>query len=162
MTRCANSAKKINADEFIFRYSDTNEEELKCLFGLLYFRGLYQDTNQPTKELWYDTFSAKKIYRAAMSLNRFKWLERTITFYDHNTVRVDFSKIGLPVWDRFWRNLKKMRGSITGIQNLLWWIKLWETFMFRIIVVLSLYERQTWKFWFFSSSISRCTRPICF
>ena len=126
------------------------------------FRGLYQDTKQPTKELWYDTFSAKKIYRAAMSLNRFKWLERTITFYDHNTVRVDFSKIGLPVWDRFWRNLKKMRGSITEIQNLLWWIKLWETFMFRIIVVLSLYERQTWKFWFFSSSISRCTRPICF
>ena len=43
--------KKINADEFLFCYSDTNEEEVKCLFGLLYFRGLYHDTSQLTKEL---------------------------------------------------------------------------------------------------------------
>ena len=27
--------KKINADDFLFRYSDTNEEEIKCLFGLV-------------------------------------------------------------------------------------------------------------------------------
>ena len=27
--------KEINADDFLFRYSDTNEEEIKCLFGLL-------------------------------------------------------------------------------------------------------------------------------
>ena len=31
--------EKIDADEFQFRYSDTNEKEIKCLFGLLYFRG---------------------------------------------------------------------------------------------------------------------------
>ena len=42
---------KINVDEFLFHYSDTNEEEIKCLFGQLYFRGLYHDTKQPTKEL---------------------------------------------------------------------------------------------------------------
>ena len=53
--------KKINADEFLFHYSDTNEGEIKCLFGLLYFRGLYHGTKQPTKELWYDTFSARNI-----------------------------------------------------------------------------------------------------
>ena len=41
--------KKINAAEFLFHYSDTNEEEIKCLFGLLYFRGLYHDSKQPTK-----------------------------------------------------------------------------------------------------------------
>ena len=52
--------QKINADEFLFRYSDANEEEIKCLFGLLYFIGLHHDTKQPIKGLWYDTFSAKK------------------------------------------------------------------------------------------------------
>ena len=59
--------KNINADEFSFHYSDTNEEEIKCRFELLLFRGLYSDTKQLTKELCYDTFSVRKIYRAAMS-----------------------------------------------------------------------------------------------
>ena len=45
--------KKINADEFLFRFSVTNEEEIKCLFGFPYFRGLYYNTKQPTKELWH-------------------------------------------------------------------------------------------------------------
>ena len=36
--------KTVNADAFLFRYSDTNEEEIKCLVGMLYFRGLYYDT----------------------------------------------------------------------------------------------------------------------
>ena len=84
--------KKINADEFLFHCSDTNEEEIKCLFGLLYFRILYHDTKQPTNKFWYDTFPANKIYWVAMSLNRHEWLMRTITFHDHNTVRADFLK----------------------------------------------------------------------
>ena len=77
---------KINSDEFLFRCSDTNEEEIKCLFGLLYFRALYYHTKQPTKELSSDTFSTRKIYRTSMSLNRYEWLMKTITFHDHNTV----------------------------------------------------------------------------
>ena len=36
--------KTVNADGFLFRYSDTNEEKIKCLFGMLYFRSLYYDT----------------------------------------------------------------------------------------------------------------------
>ena len=55
--------KKINEDEFLFRYSDTNEEEIKCLFGLLYSRGLYHDIKQPTKEtkeLWMTRFLQEK------------------------------------------------------------------------------------------------------
>ena len=75
--------KKINAHEFLFRYSDKNEEEIKCLFGLVYFRGLYHDTKQPA-------FSARKIYRAAISLSKYEWLMRTTTFHEHNTVRADF------------------------------------------------------------------------
>ena len=86
--------KKIKVDEFLFRYSDTNEEEIKCLFGLLYFRSLCDDTKQPTKEVWYDTFSARNIYRVAMSLNRCEWLMRAIAFDDHNTVRADFFEYG--------------------------------------------------------------------
>ena len=40
--------QKINADEFLFHYTDTDEEDTKCSFRLLYFRGLYHDTKQPT------------------------------------------------------------------------------------------------------------------
>ena len=62
--------ENINADEFQFCYSETKEVEIKCLFGLLYFRVLYHGTKQPTRELWYDNFSARNVYRVAMSLNR--------------------------------------------------------------------------------------------
>ena len=82
--------KKINADEFLFHFSVTNEEEIKCLFGLVYFRGLHYDTKQPKKSS--GTVSARKIYKTAMSLNRYEWLMRPITFHDHNTVRADFLK----------------------------------------------------------------------
>ena len=61
--------KKINADGFLFRYMIQMKKKL-CLFGILYFRGLYHDTKQPTKELLYDTLSSRKIYSAALSLNR--------------------------------------------------------------------------------------------
>ena len=69
--------RKINADEFLFHYSDKNEGEIKCLFGLLYFTGLYHSTKEPTN-------------RAVMSLNRYECQMRAITFHDHNTVRDDF------------------------------------------------------------------------
>ena len=62
--------KKINADEFLFWYNDTSNKEFVCLFGLLYFRGYYHDTKQPTKELWYDTFSPRKICRVAMFITQ--------------------------------------------------------------------------------------------
>ena len=42
-----------------------------------------------------DTFSARKNYRFAMSLNRYEWLIRTITCHDHKIIRNDF------VQDRF-------------------------------------------------------------
>ena len=73
--------KKINTDKFLFRYSDMNEEEIKCLFVMLYFRGLYGDTKQPTKKLWHDSL---------MSLTRYDWLMRATIFHDHNTVTTNF------------------------------------------------------------------------
>ena len=99
--------KKLNADEFLFCYSDTNEEKIKCLFGLLCFRGLYYDIKQQTKEHWYDMFSARKIYRAGMSLNRYEWLMRTITFHDHNTVRADFLEDRFARMTEFEKNARK-------------------------------------------------------
>ena len=41
--------ENINAEEFQFRDSDTNEENIKFLFGLLQFRSLYHDTKQTTR-----------------------------------------------------------------------------------------------------------------
>lgn len=34
-----------DADKFSFNFSYLNEEELQCLFELLFFQGLYQQTN---------------------------------------------------------------------------------------------------------------------
>ena len=65
--------KKINTDKFLFGYRDTNKEEIKCLFGLLYFRGLYHDTKQPRKEFSYDTLSAKKMNRATTAAQNMKF-----------------------------------------------------------------------------------------
>ena len=36
--------EKIEASEYSFRYSDKNQEEINCLFGLVIFRELYQDS----------------------------------------------------------------------------------------------------------------------
>ena len=43
-----------------------------------------------------------------MSLNRYKWLMRTITFHDHNTVTADFRE------DRFAR----MRWFLTEFESI--------------------------------------------
>ena len=50
--KCKKFVKRF-ADKFSFRHSDTNKEEVKCTYRLLIFQGLYQDTNQLTKGLWY-------------------------------------------------------------------------------------------------------------
>ena len=131
--------RKINADEFLFHYSDTNEGEIKCLFVFLYFRGLYHSTKEPTKELWYDTFSAKRICRAVMSLNRYECQMRTITFHDHSTVRDDF------LGDRFacMRFEKKCVEVLPAYRNFC------DRRNFYVLhncdFKVYKYERQTWK-----------------
>ena len=61
--------KKINADEFLFQYNDKNNQEIVCLFVLLYFRGLHQNSQQ---EFRYDTFPAMKTCRAAMCIKQIR------------------------------------------------------------------------------------------
>ena len=92
--------------DFPFRYSDTNEEEIKCLFGLLCFRVLYHNAKQPAKELWYD--------RPAISLSRYEWLTRKLTFHDHNTVRADFLE------DRFARMTWFLTEFLKNAQKYYW------------------------------------------
>ena len=59
------------------------------------------------KDLCYDTYFASKIYTAAMLLNRYEWLMRTITFHDHKTVRTD--KFARMMWfvTEFEKNARK-------------------------------------------------------
>ena len=81
--------EKVNADELQFHYSDTNEGVIKFLFGLMYFRGLYHETKQPTKEISHAYFPGRSFYTAGKSLSRYEWLMRTITFHDYSSVRAD-------------------------------------------------------------------------
>ena len=67
---------------------------MKYFFGLLLFRGLYHDMKESIKELWNNTFPARKNYMAAMSLNRYEWLMGTKLFHDLNTLRTGFLEDG--------------------------------------------------------------------
>ena len=61
---------------------NTDERELRCLFGLILFRGLFSDIQQPCQDLWYSTLASRPIYRATMSLKRYERLTRNISFHD--------------------------------------------------------------------------------
>ena len=84
--------------------NDTNNEEIRALFGLLLLRGLYWDIQQPCYDLWYETFSSRQ-YRACMSLKRYEWLMKNISF--HDTLRQEY------VTDRFAR----MRWLVTSFER---------------------------------------------
>ena len=64
--------------------NDTNNEEIRVLFGLLLLHGLYWDIQQPCSDLWYETFSSRHIYRTCMSLKRKDWLMKNISFHNHD------------------------------------------------------------------------------
>ena len=57
--KCKREKNKIEKDA---RTNDTNVEEVRCLLGLLLFRGLFHDTQQSVKELWYSQLSSRPIY----------------------------------------------------------------------------------------------------
>ena len=103
--------KKNNVDQVSFHYIDKNEQEIKCIFELVFFRGFYHDAKQPTKKLLYDTFSARKIHRAAMSLTRYEWFVRTITSHDHKKIKIDLFV------DRFVRMEQLVTKSENNVQK---------------------------------------------
>lgn len=55
-------------------WAETSETEMYAFFGLLLFAGMFNSNTQPAKELWKPYHH--DIYKATMSLSRFKLLLR--------------------------------------------------------------------------------------
>ena len=70
-------------------YAAVTHIEMRCFLALLMFRGLQGDTKMDIVELFYGTH-ARPFYRACMSLNRFKFLLRCLSFHDHTTICKDY------------------------------------------------------------------------
>ena len=118
MSKVRKTLNTITVEQQPFRYSDNNDDETRCFIGLLLFCGLYQDFRQPTKELWNDDISSLPIYRACMSKSRYEWLQRNITFHDHETIRNDFLKTRFSRMRRFVTEFeKKMPENVIAIPN---------------------------------------------
>ncbi len=89
------------------RAHKTTLTELKCLFGLLLFRGVFHDTKQRLTDLWYGGVSSRPIYRACFSLKRYQWLMRHLSFHHPRTIAREFLQ------DRFAR----MRKLVTDFES---------------------------------------------
>ena len=70
-------------------HGETCEDEIRCLIGVLLFRGLNHDIKNRVKDIWYDEEVARNLYRASMSLHRFQFLIKSLSFHDHTTLRSD-------------------------------------------------------------------------
>lgn len=66
---------------------DTDIVEIKCLFGLFLFCGIYHNVHMPCEYLWYREMSSRKIYEACMSYKRLVWLMRCLTFDNRDNIR---------------------------------------------------------------------------
>ena len=60
----------------------TNLEEIKALFGLLYYAGVLKSSHLHTDELWSDNGTGIQIFRCGMSQQRFRFLLRALRFDD--------------------------------------------------------------------------------
>ena len=67
--------------------ADTCIDEMKCLVGIMLFRGLMHDIKNRTEDLWYDEEVSRMLYRASMSRDRFQFLLRCFSFHSHASVR---------------------------------------------------------------------------
>lgn len=65
-------------------YSDVELLELAAFFGLMYFSGLQKASKTNLEDLWSNEFGST-LYRATMSLRRFKFLSRMLRFDDKTT-----------------------------------------------------------------------------
>ena len=69
------------------RIEETNSYKVKCLLGLLLFRGVSHDTKQPFKHLWYRNLASHPIYRACFSLKRYEWPMADTALHNAETIR---------------------------------------------------------------------------
>lgn len=68
---------------------DTNCSKVKCLLAVFLFGGVYHDTKQLVKDLWYSNLASRPICRVLKSfgLKSHEWLMANIAFYNTDTIR---------------------------------------------------------------------------
>jgi hypothetical protein len=92
-------------------------EELSGFFGLLYLAGVYRSAGEATEELWHST-DGRKIFRAVMSLKRFKHISRVLRFdnKESRSVRCDRDKLA-PIRDVFDIWVNSLSASFIPYEN---------------------------------------------
>lgn len=92
----------------------TNSDELKALFGLLYFAGVMKSNNLNTKELWNTNGSGIELFPATMGINRFHFLLRCIRF-DNIHTRDERKKVDklAPIRNIFERIVKNFQNGFS-------------------------------------------------
>ena len=71
---------RVLKDEFV----PITADELNAFIGLLYLAGVYRSSGESTEELWHPR-DGRKIFRATMSLKRFKLMSQILRFDDKTT-----------------------------------------------------------------------------
>lgn len=66
------------------RWKDLNNVDLEAFVGLLLLSGVYKSRNESTKSLW-DATTGRSIFRATMSLEKFKMISKVLRFDDRQT-----------------------------------------------------------------------------
>ena len=68
-------------------FADTCKDEIKCLFGVMLFRGVNHDIKNRTDDLWYGNEVSRYLYRASMTRNRFQFLLQCLSCHSHASLR---------------------------------------------------------------------------
>lgn len=91
--------------------NDTNIEEIKCIIGLMILMGLVKTKYENYEELWEERGLGIEVFRLSMSLNRFKFLKRTLQFNDKKNEDLELKNAHLAsmreIFDLFAENCRK-------------------------------------------------------
>ena len=82
------------AEKILARYGDISITEIRCYLGLLMFQ---RNTKICVEKLWYGE-NTHPFYKAAMSLNRYKFLLKCVAFHNHESILDEYC------WDLFARS----------------------------------------------------------
>lgn len=69
---------------YLENWRDLNIADLDAYIGLLLLAGVYRSSNEATTSLW-DEYKGRHLFRATMSLKKFKMISRVIRFDDRET-----------------------------------------------------------------------------
>ena len=77
-------SNKEGARVFGVEWTPIGEDEFHAYMGLLYLAGVYRSNRESVEELW-NPMDGRKIFRAVMSLKRFKAISKILRFDDKET-----------------------------------------------------------------------------